>query len=104
MKTVNIGTLKNQLSAYLHYVRSGEEIIVRDRNKPVARIVPIRDSARDSSGFDFEKHKADLIARGILRPPIDPAPMDWDAFDALPKPTVSAEAAAEAIRWAKGNR
>ncbi len=97
MKTVNIGTLKNQLSAYLHYVRSGEEVIVRDRNKPVARIVPIRESSIDAE-------TADLIAQGILTPPIDPTPMDWDAFDALPAPTVSAEAAAEAIRWAKSNR
>jgi len=40
MRTVNIGTLKNKLSAYLQYVRNGEEIIVRDRNKPVARIRP----------------------------------------------------------------
>ncbi len=31
MKTANIGTLKNQLSAYLKYVRSGEEVAVRDR-------------------------------------------------------------------------
>lgn len=102
MKTVNIGTLKNQLSAYLHYVRNGEEVIVCDRNKPVARIVPIREPARDSSDFDYEKHKANLIARGLLRPPIDPTPMDWDAFDALPAPTVSAEDAKAALDWVRG--
>ena len=37
MKTVNIGTLKNQLSSYLRYVRDGEEIIVQDRKKPCGR-------------------------------------------------------------------
>ncbi len=31
MRSVNIGTLKNQLSAYLRYVRDGEEIVVHDR-------------------------------------------------------------------------
>jgi prevent-host-death family protein len=41
MRTVNIGELKNQLSAYLQYVRNGEEVIVRGRNTPVARILPI---------------------------------------------------------------
>lgn len=97
MKTVKIGALKNHLSSYLRDVQRGDEVIVCDRNKPVARIVPIRDSSLDGT-------RDKLIARGILRPPIDPTPMDWDAFDALPAPTVSAEAAAEAIRWAKGNR
>lgn len=95
MKTVKIGALRNDLSGYLRYVRQGEEVIVCDRDKPVARILPIRSSS-------FDEHTAKLIARGILRPPIDPTPMDWDAFDALPAPTVSAEASAEAIRWAKG--
>jgi hypothetical protein len=33
MRTVNIGVLKNQLSAYLR-VRNGEEVVVRDRNVP----------------------------------------------------------------------
>ena len=48
MKTVNIGTLKNKLSAYLQDVRNGEEVIVQDRKKPIARIVPIRSA--DFSG------------------------------------------------------
>jgi prevent-host-death family protein len=40
MEAVNIAELKNNLSLYLKKVRAGEEIIVRDRNVPVARIVP----------------------------------------------------------------
>ncbi len=107
MKTVKIGALKNQLSSYLRDVQRGEEVIVCDREKPVARIIPIRDPAAtvsDDAEFDYEKYRAGLIAQGRMHPPIDPTPIDWDAFDALPKPTVSAEASAEAIRWAKGNR
>lgn len=42
MRSVNIGTLKNQLSAYLRLVRNGEEVVVRDRDKPIARILPFR--------------------------------------------------------------
>lgn len=42
MKTANIAKLKAQLSAYLAYVRNGEEVLVKDRNKPIAKIVPLR--------------------------------------------------------------
>lgn len=41
METVNIAQLKNSLSAYLKKVRAGEEIIIRDRNLPVAKLVPL---------------------------------------------------------------
>src|ERR1700677_1124028 len=100
MRTVNIGTLKNQLSAYLKFVRNGEEIIVRDRNVPVARILPFVPDAEDE---DYAAEEARLIAAGIMTPPLDPPPMDWDAFFALPRATVSDEAVREAIEWAKGD-
>ena len=47
MKSVNVAELKNRLSFYLTRVKAGEEIVVRDRNTPVARIVPLRDSPGD---------------------------------------------------------
>jgi prevent-host-death family protein len=100
MRTVNIGTLKNQLSAYLRYVRNGEEVIVRDRNVPVARILPF--TLPDDS--DYAAEEARLIAAGIMTPPQDPTPMDWDAFWALPRANVSDEAIREAIEWTKGDR
>jgi prevent-host-death family protein len=40
MRTVNISELRAQLSAHIQLVREGEEVLVCDRNKPVARIVP----------------------------------------------------------------
>jgi prevent-host-death family protein len=95
MKSVNIGTLKNELSAYLKYVRNGEEVIVRDRDVPVARIVPFR-------AANLTEEEADLVAKGILKLP--DKEMDWDAFWALPRPEVSGEALKEAIKWAKGER
>jgi len=39
MMTVGIRELKIHLSRYLSKVRSGEEIIITDRNEPVARII-----------------------------------------------------------------
>jgi antitoxin (DNA-binding transcriptional repressor) of toxin-antitoxin stability system len=98
MRTVNIGALKNQLSAYLRYVRNGEEVLVRDRNVPIARILPFVPPA------DLDLDEARLVAAGILKLPQDPTPMDWDAFWALPRPKVSDEAVAEAIDWDRGER
>lgn len=100
MRSVNIGTLKNQLSAYLQLVRKGEEVVVRDRDTPVARIVPFKPNAE--SGFtEEERHLASI---GVLRLPESAEPMDWDAFWKLPRPTVSDEAVKEAMDWVKGER
>ncbi len=41
MKKVNVSELKSKLSAYLRAVRAGHEVIVLDRNLPVARITAI---------------------------------------------------------------
>jgi prevent-host-death family protein len=56
---VNIGDLKAQLSAHIQFVRDGEEVLVCDRNKPVARIVPCRPEG------DSEQEQR-LIARDVL--------------------------------------
>ena len=93
MKTVRIGDLKNHLSAHLRDVRNGEEILVRDRNEPVARIVPYVPES-------IEEQEKLLIARGILRPPKNP-PKDREKwlkeFLARPRPKVSREAVMRAI-------
>ena len=39
MKRANIGELRNHLSRYLDHVRGGGEVLVLDRDRPVARIV-----------------------------------------------------------------
>jgi prevent-host-death family protein len=76
MRTVKIGALKAKLSAHIQYVKNGEEVIVCERNTPVARIVPIRLQDED------ERMKR-LIARGILTPPHKKR----DPKAKLPKPT-----------------
>lgn len=57
---VGIRELKNGLSSFIDRVRSGEELIVTDRGRPVARLTPI-DATQD--------RLADLIAAGIVRSP-----------------------------------
>ena len=96
MKTVNIGELKNQLSAYLQYVRRGEEVVVRDRNQPVARILPFHGTA---SPEDEEKQ---LVASGAMKLP-EKAP-DWDTFFASPKANVEHRAAVRAAIESRGER
>ena len=61
MKTVNVARLKNQLSLYLRYVRKGETLLIRDRNDPIAKIVPLE------LGSDENKELASLVASGTLQ-------------------------------------
>jgi prevent-host-death family protein len=42
MRTVGLKTLKNKLSEYVRLVAAGETIVVTDRNRAVAEIVPPR--------------------------------------------------------------
>ncbi len=72
MRSVNISDLKAQLSAHIQLVREGEEVLVCDRNKPVARIVPVRLE-------DRSEQEQRLVARGVLTPPLKkrPATVSW---------------------------
>jgi prevent-host-death family protein len=72
MRTVNISDLKAQLSAHIQLVRDGEEVLVCDRNKPVARIVPC-----PLQGQSEQEQR--LVSRGALTPPRKkrPASVSW---------------------------
>ena len=41
MKTINVAELKAHLSQYLRQAQKGEHIVVRDRQTPIAELVPI---------------------------------------------------------------
>lgn len=41
MRSVKIAELKDRLSEHLRAVEQGDEVIVTDRNRPIARIVPL---------------------------------------------------------------
>ncbi len=62
MRTVNVAELKNQLSKYLSFAKAGEEVVIRDRNLPVAKLVPFF-----AEGADDEDLM--LVAAGKLRLP-----------------------------------
>lgn len=88
MKSVNIAELKNSLSSYLNKVKAGEEILVRDRNQPVARIVPLARST------DEDEELRTLAAQGKLR--LGEGQLD-ESFWEMPAPRVSATALRRAI-------
>lgn len=58
---VGIRELKNGLSKYIERVRAGEEVIVTDRGRPVARL-----SALDEA----DDRLAELVEAGIVRAPL----------------------------------
>ncbi len=95
MRTVNIGELKNQLSGFLQYVKNGEEIIIRDRSVPVARILPFRHDA----AWDQE---AQLVAAGGLKMPEEE--MDWDQFFLTHEGNIPQELAVEVAIESRGDR
>jgi prevent-host-death family protein len=64
MRTVGLKTLKNKLSEYVRLAASGETIVITDRNRIVAEIVPPR---RDANAF-FERG----VREGWLSPPTNP--------------------------------
>ncbi len=89
MITVNIADLKNNLSAYLEQVRHGQELIVKDRNRAVARVLPL------TAGEDLDAEEAELVAAGLMRLPIADIPKD---FWKMPAPTVSMDKIIAAIQ------
>ena len=62
MKTVGLKTLKNRLGEYVRLAASGERVVVTDRGRPVAEIVPpraepeSRDRARHPRGLGQARH------------------------------------------------
>jgi prevent-host-death family protein len=59
VRSTNIADLRNHLTRYLKEVRAGEEIVVRDRQRPFAKIVPL------AQGDDAEESA--LVASGLMR-------------------------------------
>jgi antitoxin (DNA-binding transcriptional repressor) of toxin-antitoxin stability system len=69
MRAVGIRVLKNRLSEYVRLVASGETVLVTDRERVVAELVPPR------SGRSVDVHDAllaDAVRRGWLTPALGP--------------------------------
>jgi len=64
MPRAAIAELKARLSEYLLKVKAGEELIVTDRGKPVAKIVPFKGGKRELPPHLLAMEKAGLIRIG----------------------------------------
>ncbi len=64
MKRASIAALRAQLSKYVEAAGAGEEILVTDHNKPVARLVPIAAAQR------LETRLAVMARQGLVRLPV----------------------------------
>jgi prevent-host-death family protein len=70
MKTAAVSELKARLSEYLNQVKAGMEVLITDRGKPVARLVPISRS-KDYKGSLTRMERQGLIRLGSGKLPKD---------------------------------
>lgn len=88
MRTVNVAELKNQLSKYLTFARGGEEVVIRDRNLPIAKLVPL-----SAEGADDQELV--LVAAGRMRLP--KVKLDVKRLLKIPTGTVAGNKAIQAV-------
>lgn len=66
MKSVGLKVLKNRLSEYVRLAASGETVLVTDRDRVVAELVPPQPGR---SLFLAETLLADAVSQGLIVPP-----------------------------------
>jgi prevent-host-death family protein len=71
MPRASISELKAKLSAFLDMVREGEEVIVTDRGRPIARLAPLVEEAQGESRDEW------LIRTGRMIPAKGTLPADF---------------------------
>lgn len=77
MTTATVSKLKASLSEYLRRVKAGEEVLVSERGRPIAKLVPVH--GKDN----LPDHVAALARQGLAR--IGSRKLSR-AFWALPRP------------------
>lgn len=91
IKRANIGEIKTHFSVYLKGVKNGGTVLVTERNKPVAKLVPLDEDDR------YESEEEQLIAEGILSPPLSDQPIP-ESFWKAKLPYVPGNLAIELLR------
>ena len=69
METATISQVKNRLSAYLRKVKSGQTVLILDRDEPIAVITAVDTEDRP------EDRLAKLEKRGLVRRPASNDPL-----------------------------
>ena len=88
MRSVNVAKLKDRLSEYLRLAKNGEEVVIRDRNLPIAKLVPFQ-----AEGASEEELL--LVAAGKMRLP--QVEFDPKMLGRLPKKRLKGNKAIEAL-------
>jgi prevent-host-death family protein len=63
MQTAGVAELKAKLSSYLERVKAGEEVIVTERGRAIARVVPLARGGPTPAEYE------EMARAGIIRPP-----------------------------------
>ena len=88
MQTTTVSKLKMSISACLRQVKAGEELLITEHGRPVARLLPVADIA------SLPEHLAEMEKKGLLKRPGKSLPKDfWD----LPRPTDPSAALRSAV-------
>jgi len=61
MKTATVSKLKASLSEYLRRVKAGEEVLVTERGRPIAKLCPATTSQT------LSQHLADMEKQGLVK-------------------------------------
>ncbi len=61
-RTAAVSKLKATLSEWLARVKAGEEVVVTERGRPIAKIVPL-----PKGGFAEDPHLLELARAGLVR-------------------------------------
>ena len=81
MKVANIAEFKNHLSTYMAAVANGEEVEIRKRNVPLARVVPAGAPARNRTVLGCGT--GTVIVKASLTEPLIPHD-DWEMLQDEP--------------------
>ena len=88
MATVSVTDLKARLSEHLRRVKAGEQLVITERNRPIATVTAI--GLGDSSEAD-QAHIERLIAEGKLLPPRSSEPLPDSFWDTRGPPDPNSE-------------
>ena len=96
MKTTTVSQLKMSLSAYLRQVKTGEEVLITEHGRPIARLLPI------ANPVSLSEHLQDMEKNGLLKRGEQTLPADfWN----LPRPADPQGAVRSAVlREREGSR
>jgi len=115
VRSISVKELKDDVSRYLDEVLAGEEVVIKDRNKPVAKLIPFsangelavhgdKPAAKKKAHArlppleedplyitdeELEAYHARLVAEGRMRlPETEPTPEFWEEFFKEPRPNI----------------